>query len=142
MWDLQAKFSTDQVVTVTAASTNHINLGTPATPPGSPAPLKRDIGGGGNMPIKLMVTEAFATLTSLEASIEVDDNSSFSSPKTVGSTGVIPVADLVEGKILPLNCVPFGVDQQYMRLKYTVAGSAATTGQITAGITTGVNTNG
>lgn len=142
MWDAFAKFSDEQAVTDTAASTNHINLGSPDTVPGAPAPLKRDLGGGNNMPIKIMVTEDFATLTSLEASIEVDDNSSFSSAKTVGSTGAIPVADLVVGKILPLTCIPFGVNEQYMRLKYTVVGTTATAGAVSAGITTGVNTNG
>ncbi len=142
MKDAQNLFSDAQAITASAASTNFLNLGTPETPPGSPAPLTRDIGGGNNQPLLIEVTETFAGATSLEVSLEVDDNSSFSSAKTVGTTGAIPVADLVQGKILPLNMVPVGADEQYMRLQYTVAGGPFTAGSVVAGLVTQVHTNG
>lgn len=142
MLDVQALFSDKQAITTTAASTNFINLGTPDTVPGAPAATKRDLGGGSNIPLTILVEEAFATLTSLQVDLQVDDNSSFSSPKVVGSTGAIPVASLVAGAKLPLPVVPFGADEQYMRLNYTVVGTAATAGSITAGISTGIQTNG
>ena len=142
MKDAQNLFSDNQAITASAASENFINLGTPQTPPGSPAPLKRDIGGGNSQPLLIEVTEDFAGATSLMAELQVDDNSAFSSPTVVGSTGAIPVADLVQGKILPLTMVPVGSDQQYMRIQYTVAGGPFTAGTIIAGLVSAVHTNG
>lgn len=142
MLDNQNLFSDHQAITASAPSTNFINLGTPNTPPGSPAPLKRDIGGGNNMPLSIIVEADFAGLTSLTVNIEVDDNSAFSSPKVVGSTGAIPVAQLKRGEALPLATVPPGVDEKYMRLNYVVGGVNATAGTISAGISGGVRTNG
>lgn len=140
--DEQALFSDQQAITATAASTNYINLGTPATPPGSPAALKRDIGGGNDIPILVQVTEVFNNLTTLQVDVEVDDNSSFSSPKVTASTGAVALASLVAGKKLSISVVPPGTDEQHMRLKYTVVGTAPTTGKVTAGIVAGVQTNG
>lgn len=142
MRDAFAEFSNAQAITVTAASTNYINLGTPNTPPGSPAATKRDIGGGNTQAIDIEVVEAFAALTSLQVDVEVDDNSAFTSPKVVATTGAIPVADLVVGKRLPISMIPPGADEQFMRLNYTVVGVAATAGQINAGLTFGIATNG
>ena len=142
MFDAQALFSDEQAITDTAVSTNFLNLGEAATPPQSPAALRRDIGAGNNMPLAILVTETFATLTSLNVSVEVDDNSSFSSAKTVGATGVIPAAALVQGAYLPLTNVPIGTNERYMRLRYTVAGTTATAGKITAGIATGIPAHG
>lgn len=142
MKDAFAMFSDAQAVTATAASTNYLNLGSPNTPPNAPAALKRDIGGGNNQPVQIEVVEAFATLTSLTVSIEVDDNPSFSSPKTVATTGAIAVANLTLGAILPISMVPLGANEQYMRVKYTVAGSSATAGKVTAGLVFGVPSNG
>jgi len=139
-FDKQALFSEAQAITVTAVSTNFLNLGVPKTPPGSPAPLKRDIGGGNNVPLTINVDADFAGLTSLTATIEVAVDDAFTAPKVAGSTGPIPLASLVRNAKLPLNMVPFGADMQYMRLNYTVVGTA-TAGTVTAGISLGVNTN-
>jgi len=38
--------------------------------------------------------------------------------------------------------VPIGTNERYMRLKYTLVGTAPTTGKITAGVTAGNQTNG
>lgn len=140
--DDQALFSDQQAITATAASTNFINLGAPATPPGAPAALKQDLGGGNNMPVLIQVTEDFDNLTSLTVTMQVDDNSSFSSPKTVASSGAVALADLVAGKMIAPFNVPIGTDQQYVRLYYTVAGTAPTAGKITAGVAGGLQTNG
>lgn len=135
IFDAQALFSDGQAITATAASTNTIDLGARGTPYGSSTALVRDPGKGCEVPISVTVTEAFATLTSLTISVEVDDNSSFSSAATIFTTTAIPVASLTLGYVLKqLVEIPEGTNEQYMRLKYTVAGSNATTGKILAGI--------
>ena len=51
--DLESLFSDDQALTVTAASTNIIDLGATGTPPLSSTALTRDIGPG--MPIDILI---------------------------------------------------------------------------------------
>jgi hypothetical protein len=135
MKDVQAEFSAAQAITATAASTNFINLGLPKTAPGAPAATKRDL--GTHQAIEIQVVEAFGTLTSLTVNVEMDDNSSFSSPKTVATTGAIPLAKLTLGAILPISQLPLGSDEQYLRLNYVVAGTDADAGKITSGLVTG-----
>ena len=121
--DKQGMFSDDQAVTASAASENLIDLG-----------VARDIGKGKPIPILCQVTTAFATLTSLTVALQVDDNSSFSSAKTVLTTAAIAAASLVAGYKFALDYVPRGTDERYVRLYYTVAGSDATAGNISAGV--------
>lgn len=139
--DEQALFSDQQAITATAASTNYIDLGAANTPPGGSNAIKRDIGGGNDMPLLIQVTEAFNNLTNLKVDVEVDDNTSFSSAKVVGTATVV-LADLVAGKKIPPFNVPIGTDERYMRLNYTVTGTAPTAGKVTAGIAGGLQTNG
>lgn len=141
MFDAQALFSDNQAITATAASDNFINLGNPATPPLSPAALKRDIGGGNNMPLAIMVTEDFAGLKRLKVDVQIADNDAFTGAVVAGSTGELAVASLTKGAVLPLSNVPIGTDKRYVRLVYTVSGTA-TAGKIMAGIATAVATNG
>ena len=140
MFDAQALFSDNQAVTTTAASTNFLNLGEAATVPGAPASLKRDIGAG-KMPLRIQVDTTFAGLTSLEALVEVDDNSSFSSAKVVGSSGAIVLARLLAGTYLPFTDLNIGTDERYIRIRYVVVGTA-TAGAVTAGVVTGVPAHG
>lgn len=127
-------FSDDQAITASAASTNHIDLGATGTPPYGANALDRDIGKGTPIPIRVQVTEDFATLTSLTVAIQVDDNNSFSSPVTVMASQAIPVASLVAGYVFNMNYVPRGANERYLRLNYTVGGSNATAGAVIAGI--------
>lgn len=134
-------FSDHQAITTTDTSDNTIDLGTTGTALKGPSPLVRDIGKGKPVPILVQVTEDFANLTSLTITLEVDSDVNFGSAKTVYSSGAIPVADLVAGYKLPIIYVPTGVDERYLRLNYTVGGSAANSGEITAGIVLAVQTN-
>ena len=134
-------FSDDQAITATAASTNVIDLGATGTVLNAPNDLKRDLGKGTPIPILIQVTEDFATLTSLTVSVQTDDDENFGTATTVLSSPAVPVADLVEGYKFPIIWVPIGVNKRYLRLNYTVAGSNATTGKVTAGIVMGVQTN-
>ena len=134
-------FSDDQAITASAASTNYLDLGAPGTPHGAAAALAQDIGKGEPIPILVQVTEDFATLTSLTIAIEVDDNTSFSSATVVYASEAIAAAALLAGKTIPLQFVPNDVNERYVRVNYTVSGSNATAGKVTAGITMGNQTN-
>lgn len=130
--DSTLKFSADQAVTDTAVSTNVIDLGVSG----------RDIGIGETVPLRVSVTESFATLTSLTVAVETSDTENFASSEVVIQTGAVPVASLVNGYVFNINEVPKGVVGRYMRLNYTVTGTTATAGAITAGITAGNQNNG
>ena len=140
--DLTTLFSNAQAVTATAASTNLIDLGATGTVYGAAAALTRDIGRGAKADLALRVVESFNNLTSLTITIETDDNAAFSSPTTVFTSPAYALADLATGArhLLP-DSIPVGVNERYVRLKYTVAGTAPTLGKITAGIVWGLQTN-
>ena len=134
--------SDDQAITASAASTNHIDLGAVGTPHGAGAPIKRDIGKGQPIPFEVIVTEDFATLTSLTVALQVDDDVAFGSPKTIKTSGAIAAADLVAGaNLFPDLSLPTGITERYVRLNYTVAGTNASAGKILAGVSMGRQTN-
>ncbi|ENJ8541417.1 hypothetical protein AB2M82_002778 [Raoultella planticola] len=126
--DQQALFSAAQAITASAASTNVIDTGS-----------NKDVGKYGNIPLLIQVTEAFNNLTSLTVTVQTDDNSAFGSPTDV-LTMTIPAASLVPGYKSPVITLPMKMER-YIRLNYTVTGTAPTTGKVTAGITGGVQTN-
>lgn len=129
--------SDSQAITATARSTNTIDLGATGTPVGSSVALVRDIGKGGNLPFELLVTEAFNNLTSLKVTVEVDDNTSFSSAQEVASRTYL-LAELTLGARLDFPAeIPEGTDERYLSLNYTVTGTAPTTGKLFASIVAG-----
>ena len=131
IFDSTNKFSASQAITVTAASTNVIDLGVGL----------RDVGIGDTIPLFVGVDADFATLDSLVVNVETSVDEAFSSPIVVVSTGAIVVGDLVAGYQFNVDRITKGVEGRYLRLSYTVAGSAATAGSITAGITAGNQSN-
>ena len=130
--DRSLLFSDGQAITATAASTNLVDLGA------HDITYPRDEGFGTQIPLVCTVTQTFNTLTSLTISIEMDDNAAFSSATTIWTSPAYLLADLAIGKkyLLP-DYLPAGLTERYVRLKYTVAGSAPTLGKITAGVATG-----
>ncbi|MDX7607626.1 hypothetical protein SJS41_19980 [Klebsiella quasipneumoniae] len=126
--DQQAFFSAAQAITATAASTNVIDTGS-----------NKDVGKYGDIPLLIQVVEGFNNLTSLTVTVQTDDNSAFSSAADVLSM-TIPLASLVLGYKSPVITLPMKMER-YIRLNYTVTGTAPTTGKVTAGITGGVQTN-
>lgn len=127
-------FSEAQAVTATAASTNSWDFGANGTPVGSLGPVVGDLGKS-DIDVMVQVVEAFNNLTTLKVGVEMDDNSSFSSATTVASSETVALASLVAGYKFKIPCeIPEGTTERYVRLKYTVAGTAPTTGKITAGI--------
>lgn len=118
--DAENLFSDRQAVTATAVSENVIDLGASDAGPGEP------------LSVLIQVTEDFAGLTSLKVEVETDDDSGFGSAKTLNSSDVVPVADLVAGKQFAINALPHGLGR-YVRLNYVAVGTA-TDGTVTAGI--------
>lgn len=119
----QQTFSDGQVVNANAASTNIIDLGATGTVLGAPAALKRDIGKGNPIPIVVQF-DAAATGTSptLDVTVQVDDNSGFSSAKTVATA--TQVAGGAAGQRVNLYYIPEGTDERYLRVFYTVGGTS------------------
>lgn len=131
-------FSDGQAITATAASTNVIDLGATGTVYGASSPIVREIGFGTEAELVVAATQTFNNLTSLTISLETDDNAAFSSATTVWTSPAYTLAQLAAGaKYLLPDSIPAGVNERYLRLKYTVAGTAPTTGKITAGVVAG-----
>ncbi len=141
LFDALSLFSEAQAVTSSAPSTNSLDTGVNGTVYGANAPLPRDQGKGYKVPLLIQVVEDFAGLTSLTVAVEGDDSPTFAAPKTLAATAAIPLADLKAGKQFALDVLPLGSTTRYLRLKYTVTGTASA-GKITAGVTLGNQTNG
>jgi hypothetical protein len=136
IFDKEGLLSDAQAIVATAASTNYIDLGATGRVVGGSVNLTRDIGKGKPLPLRVSIVEAFNNLTSLTIDVQVDDNTGFATPKSVGSI-VVPLAQLAVGYVPAIDFVPPGTDERYMRLNYTVTGAAPTLGKITAGIVAG-----
>ena len=140
IFDKQSMFSDAQAITASAASTNVIDLGASGTPYGGAAALVRDLGKS-DAELNIQVVKDFATLTSLKVAVQTSDDEAFSSPAIVLESEAIPLATLKAGYRFPITRVPEGTNKRYVRLYYTVAGTNATAGTVTAGITLGNQSN-
>jgi len=119
---------TAQAITATANSTNIIDLGAQDGDVPDPNFL-------GDYPrLHAQVTEAFTNLTNLVVTLETDDNADFSSATEKLTSGEVLLADLVAGKRLFNQQLPEGLER-YIRLVFTVTGSAPDAGEIVAGLT-------
>lgn len=124
--DKFAMFGEAQAVTVTATSTDYLDL-----------KAYRDIGIGPNelelfCYIGTAVTAAGAATVTI--SLECDDNAAFSSATTLFTTTAIGKATLVAGyNALAGVKIPAGCEQ-YLQLRYTIATGPLTAGTFTAGI--------
>jgi hypothetical protein len=135
--DKNTLLSDDQAVTATAISENVIDLAVLGTTYDGVA-LSRKEGTLQKVPFLVQVTADFATLTSLTISIESSAAAGLTSP-TVHFSQVIAVADLVAGKKISYDFLPNGITGRYLGLRYTVTGSNATAGNITAGVVAAVD---
>lgn len=137
IFDRSLLMSNAQAITATAASTDFIDLGATGTVFGNSQALIRDIGRGKEIPLRVQVVQTFNNLTSLAVAVQVDDNTSFSSPRTVVTSQAIPLASLVAGFTFEELAFEVGTNERYLRLNYTVVGTAPTAGQVTGGVTMG-----
>jgi hypothetical protein len=117
-----------------------IDLGPTGTPFGSTVPLTRDIGRGHEVEISVAVTASFNNLTSLQVGVQTSpDNSTWT---TRYSGEAVPLASLVAGYQFKVpGEFEEGTDARYVRLFYTVAGTAPTTGTVNAAIVASRQTN-
>lgn len=136
--DLNTLLSDDQAVTATAISENVIDLGVLGVTYDG-VQLQRREGTCQHVGVLVQVTEDFATLTDLTITIECDSVAGLSSSPSVLFSQTIPVAELVAGKKIAYSILPNDIDQRFLGVRYTVGGSAATAGQITAGIVPSVD---
>tara|TARA_R110000803_G_scaffold4054_6_gene13893 strand:- start:6710 stop:7141 length:432 start_codon:yes stop_codon:yes gene_type:complete len=134
----QQLFSDKQAITATALSTNVIDLGVRGTPYGAAAPVNGDIGKGNSVPLLVQVTEDFNTLTSLTVTVETGATTALG---TALISQTVLLADLTAGWQFNEVDLPKGVTGRYVGIRYTVTGTAPTTGRMTAGISMGNQTN-
>ena len=120
--DRQVLFSNDQAITATAASTDVVDLGSGP----------RDVGAGEPSTLLILVTTAFDNLTSLTVALQTSATEAFSVPVQL-TAATLPLASLTAGVRFPITTVPGGT-LRYIRLYYTVTGSAPSTGRVMAGV--------
>jgi hypothetical protein len=135
--DKNTLLSDAQAVTASASSSDVLDLGALGITSYNPTQLRHNIGMK-EIPFLVQVVEDFAALTSLQVIVQTDDNSGFASPKNVASASAT-LAELKAGFIFPVDKLPRGIKERYLRLRYEVTGANATSGKITAGIVLAVD---
>jgi hypothetical protein len=125
--DKENEFCDQQAITVSAPSTDYIDLG-----------AAKDAGLGEDLHLCVSVQEDFAAVGAATLTIELqkDDNSGFGSPVSVLKTEAIAKGSLVAGyrRYIPL---PAGLDERYVRPYFTVATGPFTAGKVHAAVVKG-----
>lgn len=134
--DKTLTFAEDQAITATAISENVIAFPDNGTVVYEAAAVVRNLGAGNELPLMIQVTEDFATLTSLTITLETSAAAGLTSSTVLFSTPAIPAASLIAGYKVPIRWLPNGTLLKYLGLRFTVAGSSATAGTITAALAT------
>jgi hypothetical protein len=127
-----------QAVTATAISANVIDLGINGIVPYEAAAAAMNLGAGNEIPFLLMVNEDFAALTSLTVTIETSAAAALTSPTVLYTSGAIPLATLKAGYKLPIRWMPDAPLLRYLGIRYTVTGTTASAGKVTAVVATEV----
>lgn len=119
---------TPQAITATAGSVDQIDLG-----PLSQGQTVRDIGVGYYQYLVVRTVAAFNNLTSLTFALQTDDNAAFSTPVAIWTSAAIPLAQLTANRVQAVIPLPPGIPvERFLRMNYTVAGTAPTTGSVEA----------
>ena len=118
--DEQNIFSDNQKITASCESTNVLNFG------------KRELAFGTPVELFIQASETFNNLTSLTISVQTSDDETFSAPVDLIEQTML-LDELKAGSVSTIKFLPKG-NLGFMRLYYTVAGTAPTTGKIVAGI--------
>ena len=79
------------------------------------------------------VKEDFNNLTSLKVSIETSATADMEDAIELASS-TLELANLKKGKMIPISFMPVG-NKGFVRLKYTVTGTAPTKGKVSAYLT-------
>ena len=122
--DEQGLFSNNQKVTASVASENVLDLG------------KREVSFGTPVELFIQVVEDFNNLTTLDIKVQTSADEEFTDAEDLIEQAMT-LAELKQGTVSAIKFLPKG-NLGYMRLFYTVNGSAPTKGKIVAGIVDGV----
>ncbi len=120
--DAELRFSEEQAVTVTATSTKVLDFTTMGASIGAPLNLI------------VSVTDNFVGSGTLQVGIESSDNETFASAETLVQSGSLATEKLTAGAIAFRVPLPYGT-KRYLRVKYTVTGSAFSDGEVTTFLT-------
>lgn len=131
-------FSENQAITATAISQNVIQFPANGIIPYDAAAITRNLGAGTPVPMLLQIVQSFNTLTSLTITLETSAAADLSSSTVIATTGAIPLAQLVAGAKPMARFLPDATLLAFVGLRYTVAGTNPTLGQITAALATEV----
>ena len=131
--DYENLFSNAQAVTVTAASTNVIDLGANHA-------YIQTLFEKGMVGILAQVHTTFAGGTSVAIQLQTDSDEAFGTVETLYATPAIATATLAAGYRFRLSGLPLGI-KRYVRLNYVVVGTH-TAGKITAGLVLDLQSNG
>ena len=123
--DKQNLFSEDQAITVTANSTNIIDLGADSS-------RVQDLNEKGVTQAYFQVTTAFAGGTSIVVTLTESDSSTMLSETTVVASATVALATLVAGYQFQFSTLPL-ISKRYLRSTYTVVGTMSA-GNIMAGL--------
>lgn len=128
--DKELLLSDKQVVTATAASTDVIDMSKGGDAEGRPLEVVIQVN-------ETVTADGAATVT---FALETDDNTDFSSPKALWSSGTLGKATLVNGYAVFSGKLPRGAER-YVRVNYTVGTGPLTKGKFSAFLTNGVQKN-
>jgi hypothetical protein len=134
--DAQNYFSNAQAVTATAISENVIDANHASN-------ALKDLGcRGAPVYLRIQIDEAFATATSVTFTLESDSTANLATSATTHwSSGAIAIASLTAGAIVATVQLPeMGTYERYVGLRYTIGGSSATAGKVSAFLTGGAPT--
>ena len=122
--DEQGLFSNNQKVTASVASENILDLG------------KREVSFGTPVELFIQVSEEFNNLTSLDIKVQTSAEEDFSETVDLIEQ-TMTLSELKKGEVSAIKFLPKG-NLGFMRLFYSVNGSAPTKGRLLAGIADGV----
>ena len=126
--DKENQFSNAQAVTATAISENVID-GVHLSN------TLKDLGAGGApLYLRVQIDESFATATSVTFALLSDSTTNLAtSPTTHWTSGAIAIASLTAGTVVATIQLPVAATyERYVGLSYTIGGSNATAGKVTA----------
>lgn len=113
-------FSDSQAITATADSTKKVHLGG-----------VKIAGKGDPIFVECKVTQAFNNLTSLNAKLQQADTESGSYTDVPGGDfGTLLLAALAIGAKFGVRILPRGITKPWLKVVYTVVGTAPTTGKV------------
>jgi hypothetical protein len=121
--DEQGLLSNKQAITASAASENILDFG------------KREIAFGTPVEVYIQIAENFNNLTSLSVSVQTAVDEAFTTPVDLVEH-TITLSKLKKGTVSTIKFLPKG-NLGYIRLYYTVTGTAPTSGAIFAAIVDG-----